>query len=275
MDLNKGISTPLAIVIILVCAALVGGVAVWQLKEKPKPPKIKTPEEEEPALILSNYPRLFEKDVLIVIGEDASQIEFEGAKIIAAKLEELTEKKQKIKSGAEVLESDKKTRNLILIGASDSNTLLQKVYKLTNATGKTKEYPEENRGILEIMRNPWNPERTLLIVAGSNKWGVKGASIRLTEKSITITEKENIKRLSKKKVLTDKFITLKGKIRMVGHEPFTSLVITTEDGTNYEVIGNKKETSDLQNEFLEVQGFFRSGRAVHVESGGTIEVMEF
>jgi len=34
-------------------------------------------------MVLSNYPKLFEKDVIIVIGENASQIEIEGAQAIA------------------------------------------------------------------------------------------------------------------------------------------------------------------------------------------------
>lgn len=46
-QLNKGIATPLAIVIILVCAALVGGIAVWQYRgiKESKTPEITPPEE--------------------------------------------------------------------------------------------------------------------------------------------------------------------------------------------------------------------------------------
>ncbi len=37
----------------------------------------------KPDLMLSNYPELFKKDVMIVIGENAGQIEMEGAQAIA------------------------------------------------------------------------------------------------------------------------------------------------------------------------------------------------
>lgn len=44
-NLNKGISMPIAILLIVVCAALVGGIAVWQLKgvKETKTPEITTP----------------------------------------------------------------------------------------------------------------------------------------------------------------------------------------------------------------------------------------
>jgi hypothetical protein len=87
------------------------------------------------------------------------------------------------------LTEDNKTRsNLILVGTHKSNNLLQEVYNLTNATRVTEEYPGENKGILEILRNPWNIEKSILLVVGSDERGVKAGSEMLTE-SVKIKER--------------------------------------------------------------------------------------
>lgn len=50
-SLNKGISSPVGILIILICSVLIGGVLVWQLKQASekeiKEPEVKAPEEVE------------------------------------------------------------------------------------------------------------------------------------------------------------------------------------------------------------------------------------
>jgi hypothetical protein len=127
-------------------------------------------------MVLSNYPKLFEKDAMIIVGKNASQVELESAEEIAANLEELTGNKPAIKNDNALTEDDKTSCNLILVGTPESNELLEQVYNLTNATRVTKEYPGEYRGILEILRNPWNEDRVLLLVAGSDGWGAKAGS---------------------------------------------------------------------------------------------------
>jgi hypothetical protein len=124
-------------------------------------------------LLLSDYPELFQKDAMIIVGENASQMENEVAQAIAAKLEELTGNEPIKKKDSEVSENDKRDYNLVLVGTPNLNNLLQEMYDATNATRVTEEYPGEGKGILEILRNPWNSDKALLIVAGSDEWGAK------------------------------------------------------------------------------------------------------
>jgi len=131
--------------------------------------------EMEP-LSLKDYPVLFNKDVIIVIGENATGVERESAVMIKENLKELTGNKPIIKNDTELLELDKRTYNLILLGTPTTNNILQEVYKLTNVIRITKEYPGKNKGILEILRNSWNLKKALFIVAGSDEWGVKAGS---------------------------------------------------------------------------------------------------
>jgi len=126
-------------------------------------------------LALNDCPELFAKEVVIVIGENASRVEKESAEVIAANFEILTGNKPKIYI-SEKIESLKYAYNLIIVGTPKSNKVLEEVYKMTNATRVTDEYPGENRGILEILRNPWNEEKAMLLVEGSDEWGVKAGS---------------------------------------------------------------------------------------------------
>ena len=132
-------------------------------------------------LTLKDYPKLFSENVIIVVGENATEVENESAVVIKENLKELTGNEPIIKNDTELLELDKRTHNLILVGTPNTNYRLQEVYKLTDATRVTNEYPGENKGILEILKNPWSSDRVLLIVAGSDKWGVKGSSETLAE----------------------------------------------------------------------------------------------
>lgn len=133
------------------------------------------------ALVLSNYPELFKKDVMIIVGSNASQIELGTAEAIATNLKELAGNEPITKTDSEVSENDESDYNLILVGTPNSNSLLQEVYSATNATRVTAEYPGENKGVLQILRNPWNSDKALLLVAGSDEWGVKAGSETLTD----------------------------------------------------------------------------------------------
>jgi len=71
--------------------------------------------------------------------------------------------------------------NLILVGGADSNEVLREVYDMTDAMRVTDEYPGAGKGVLEIMRNPWDHEKAMLLVAGSDEWGVKAGSEMIDE----------------------------------------------------------------------------------------------
>ena len=134
----------------------------------------------ETELTLKDYPRLFKEDTMIVIGQYASEIEQESAADVAIKLKELTGNKPVIKRDTDVSLGDKADHNLIIVGMPNSNSLLSEVSQTTEATEVTSEHPGEDKGILEILKNPGNIEKVLLIVAGSNEQGVRAASILIT-----------------------------------------------------------------------------------------------
>ena len=141
------------------------------------------PEAQGSKFLLSDYPTSFEEEVMIVVPENASQVVMEGAGAIAATLQELTGNEPPIKSDLALAESDKVSYNLILVGTPDSNAILEQIYNLANLTRVTEEYPGENRGILQILENPWNADRPLLMVAGSDEWGVRAGSVILANEN--------------------------------------------------------------------------------------------
>lgn len=148
---------------------------------------------ERKSLTLKNYPELFSQNVMIVVGEKATEVEKEAAEMIKENLKGLTGNEPIIKKDTKFLELDKKTTyNLILIGTPTTNHILQKVYKLTDATKVTSKYPGENKGILEILRSPWNPNGALLIIAGSDSWGSEMGAMKLIVDHNKLEEKVKV-----------------------------------------------------------------------------------
>jgi hypothetical protein len=137
------------------------------------------PVETEP--VLSDYPELFGKDVMIVIGSNASGIEIEGADAIVENLFNLTGNMPVIKTDAEITEGELAGHNLILVGGADSNEVLREVYDMTDAMRVTDEYPGAGKGVLEMLRNPWDLENVMLLVAGSDEWGTETTAIALAQ----------------------------------------------------------------------------------------------
>lgn len=129
---------------------------------------------------LSDYPQLFEKDVVIVIGDNASQLEKESAESIARYLENSTGNKPEIIS-AQKIDSFKYTYNLIIVGTPNSNNVLKRVCDMADVTMVTEEYPGGGKGVLEILRSPWNEEKAILLVEGSDEWGLKAGVEMLDE----------------------------------------------------------------------------------------------
>ena len=155
--------------------ALVAGLCVQ------KPEGIKTnPLQPAEELKLSDFPEAF-KSTLIVVGDNASDIEMQAVNEIADYLENETGNKPLMKKHSEITEEDKRNYNLIVVGTPKTNPLLEEVYAMTNATRVTEEFPGEGKGVLEILRNPWDESKAMLLVEGSDEWGVKGASGALAE----------------------------------------------------------------------------------------------
>lgn len=175
--------------------------------------------EMESLAALRDYPELFEKDVIIVVGENATGVEKDSAVMIKENLKELTGDEPTIKNDTELSELEKKTYDLILIGTPTTNHTLQEVYRLTGATRVTNEYPGESKGILEILENPWNLERVLLIVAGSDEWGMKAGSELLKyaqeiNKNNVVVEWKDSKAVFARTIPRDKYIFLETERRI-------------------------------------------------------------
>ena len=121
------------------------------------------------------------EDTMIIVGEDASRMELESARAISTNLKEFAGSEPVIRSDTDASDQDRTDRNLILIGSPDSNHVLIEAYEIGYGTRVTTEYPGENKGILEISANPWNEKKSLLIIAGSDEWGVIACTERLID----------------------------------------------------------------------------------------------
>lgn len=130
-------------------------------------------------LTLAEYPDSFGMCTTLVVGSGASQIEADIADFLALELKEQSGTELHVLTDAEISQDDKTSNNLILIGTPGSNQVLAEVYDMGYGTRVTTEYPGESKGILEIMPNPWNEKTSLLIIAGSDEWGVKAGAASL------------------------------------------------------------------------------------------------
>jgi len=94
----------------------------------------------------------------------------------------------KIISYSKLTEEDKRNYNLIIIGTPKTNPFLEEVYATTNATRVTEEFPGEGKGVLEILPNPWNESKAMLLVEGSDKWGARVGSLMIVEENKKLTK---------------------------------------------------------------------------------------
>ena len=70
------------------------------------------------------------------------------------------------------------------------NPFLEEVHQMTDATRVTEEYLREERGILEILPNPWDEEKTMLLVERSDEWGYLTLFSHKTSDSYKISAEE-------------------------------------------------------------------------------------
>jgi hypothetical protein len=134
----------------------------------------------ERQLLLGDYSNIFSADTLIIIGETASAAELQAADTLSKKLTEQINNGLVIQPADKTISSENMNHNLILIGVADSNSILNEVYQKVHSSGITAGYPGTNKGILEIMTNIWNPDKSLLIVAGSDQRGLQSGIMKLS-----------------------------------------------------------------------------------------------
>ena len=154
-------------IIIAILIVIIVAVALVSYKQNEEPTTVKS------QLTLADYPEIFKKDVIIVIGENANSIEIEAAQRIVDNLGNLNGNMPVIKTDSEITEDELAGHNLILVGGADSNEVLREVYDMTDVMRVTDEYPGAGKGVLEILKSPWDSKKAVLLVAGSDEWGVK------------------------------------------------------------------------------------------------------
>jgi len=164
--------------------ALVAGLCV----QKPEgiEPTLLQPAEE---LKLSDFPEAFKDSTLIIVGDNTSDIEMQAANEIAEYLENETGNKPLIKKYSEISDEDKRNYNLIVVGTPKTNPLLEEVYAMTNATRVTEEFPGEGKGVLEILPNPWDESKAMLIIYGkSEKEALMGSLLIFNRKLVNFND---------------------------------------------------------------------------------------
>ncbi len=113
----------------------------------------------------------FGNNTLIIVGDNASEIELQAANEITSYLENETGDKPLIKKYSEITEKDKRNHNLVVVGTPNSNLMLIEVYSMVDVLEVNDTFPGEGKGVLEILRNPWNKNKAMLLVEGWDEWG--------------------------------------------------------------------------------------------------------
>ncbi len=106
---------------------------------------IHTPLPSAKELGLSDFPEAFKENTLIVVGNNASEIEVQAPNEIAEYLEEKTGNKPLIKKYSEVTEEDKRNYNLIVVGTPESNEMLKEIYAVADVLQVNERFPGEGK----------------------------------------------------------------------------------------------------------------------------------
>lgn len=136
---------------------------------------------DESILTLKDYPQIFGEATIIITGDNASLVETEGAEIIADNLKKETGNEVTIIDITGMQEADRIVNNLIFLMTPDSNGLIAELLDKAGISPVTSEYPGVNKGILEIVMNPWNEGKAVLLVGGGDQWGLKAAMLMLED----------------------------------------------------------------------------------------------
>lgn len=70
--------------------------------------------------------------------------------------------------------------NIILVGGPKANKLTRNISKYLKMS-ITGEFPGKNKGIIQIIENPYNPNYYITVVAGSDRWGTKACVMALID----------------------------------------------------------------------------------------------
>ena len=159
---------------ILICL-LVGCFLLWE--------QIPTQLPLKKELKLSDFPEVFRESTLVVVGDNASEIEIQAANEIADYLENETGNKPLLKKHSEITEEDKRNHNLIVVGTSNSNLMLRKIceecirknFKKLEFKGISSYWQGTGKGYILILENLWRANKCMLIVGGYDRNGLESA----------------------------------------------------------------------------------------------------
>lgn len=202
---------------------------------------IKAPQKEipilKPKLTFDGITSFFKSDVLVIVGEKAKEIELDTAYLLSLYSQKIRgDKKALIKTPSELTKKDLSDYNLIVVGTPRTNSFLKKIYKKTGCNKATKNFPGKNKGMMEIVSNPWNIQRVILLFHAKDPQGVGNSLLLLTKrhlnKNLTFLKNEN-----KVEIWFDQSI-YSGK-EMVGREEFEkrfleNLGFDISDETSYQ-----------------------------------------
>jgi hypothetical protein len=123
------------------------------------------------SLKLADCPSLFNEDVLIVLGERTSDLESKTAAFLSQKLGALFASPPAVKTIDELSSEDWAQYNVVLAGTPNSLNIPQAIRDESGEPEVTPQYPGDGKSVLEIGRNPWNREKALVVITGSDERG--------------------------------------------------------------------------------------------------------
>lgn len=132
---------------------------------------------------LKDYPKIFDGRINIFTGTNTSFTEILSGNLIRTNLYEKTDYDLAYLRDYSFI-NDKKMLddNIILVVTPNSIDPFIELLDKASISAVTSDSPGENKGILEITRNPWNKKKVLLVVGGSDENGLD-AAVRMLEKA--------------------------------------------------------------------------------------------
>lgn len=132
---------------------------------------------------INNYTVELEDSDIVDLGEGVFLIKndtgifiFKDGKIFSKDLKEYHTPNTLLDS-ENVLKAD---CNIILVGGPEVNRLTKNISKYLKVS-ITNTYPGKNTGVIQTIKNPYNPNYSIMVVAGSDRWGTKACVLALLD----------------------------------------------------------------------------------------------
>jgi hypothetical protein len=140
--------------------------------------------------VLANYPEFIKDNVVLICNNDDPNPKHWGSTIclsghefssyLVAGTFYNSHKNLRIVKDVSIKNSDLQNNNLIIIGTPQTNSICAKLFELTGDRKIDSAYPGYHNGLAELMKNPWNENYYVLLVTGSDYWGLRAIVYKLT-----------------------------------------------------------------------------------------------